>query len=238
MPVPATGRVRRNVVADGTAAAGQLKGSKPSSTSANARSRFRVARHRALAIAALPVLLLTPRVVFADAGVPMIFLTWPAMAAALVPIIAIESIVLKYLLPSTWREATIVGSLANIVSTLVGIPLAWIVFLAFEFLVDIPASYLHVNPGPILGTILFAAWLGPNENDLDWMVPLSTMVLLVGFLYVSVWLESSMAQRILQGHTEDRIRSAVWRANLASYALLEVIAAGFLVHAILQHARS
>jgi hypothetical protein len=158
------------------------------------------------------------------------------MAAALIPVIAVESVVLKYLLPSAWREATIAGSLGNLLSTLVGVPLAWVVFLAFEFAVAVPASYLHVNPGPVLGTILFAAWLVPDEHDLDWMVPLSTMVLLVGFFYVSVWIESTVAERILQGYTRDRIRFAVWRANLASYAILEVIAAGFLVYAILRHA--
>lgn len=61
----------------------------------------------------------------ADAGVPMIFLTFPAMLILLVPIIFIESWLCRSSLHLTFWAALKSNAISNIVSTLIGVPIAW-----------------------------------------------------------------------------------------------------------------
>jgi hypothetical protein len=180
----------------------------------------------------LAVLVLTPGVAMADAGVPMLFITLPAMILAIAPIILIEMFILKVTLGSSWRPAALVSSVANAASTFVGVPLAWAAFLVLEMVVGYPAGYFNINIGPVMGAIVYAAWLGPDEQNLYWMVPFSSMVLLVGYFYVSFWFEKAVAIRLLRDQPVGSIRLAVWRANLISYGLLELFAAGFLVYSV------
>jgi hypothetical protein len=70
-----------------------------------------------IAIGAL--LLAAPRVAFADAGVPMIFLVMPAMAMSILPIIAVEAFYLHRSLPLPVGVAAKTATTANLVSTLV-----------------------------------------------------------------------------------------------------------------------
>ena len=177
-------------------------------------------------------LILMPAPALANAGVPMLFITLPAMLVALLPIIFIEMFVLKVMLDSTWRQAALVSSVANAASTLVGVPLAWFGFLAIEGAVGYPAGYFDIHVGPVLSAIVFAAWLGPSEQDLYWMVPFSSMVLLVGYFYISYFFEKAITARLLKDRPAQRISLTSWRANLVSYALLELLAGGFLVYSI------
>jgi hypothetical protein len=69
----------------------------------------------------------------ADVGVPMIFLTFPAMVMLLLPIIMVEAYFLhKWLALGAW-EAAKSSAIANIVSALLGVPAAWAVMLCVEF---------------------------------------------------------------------------------------------------------
>jgi len=69
----------------------------------------------------------------ADAGVPMIVLTFPAMAVLLLPIILVEAWFLhKWIALGAW-DAAKSSAVANIASTLVGVPAAWAVMLCVEF---------------------------------------------------------------------------------------------------------
>ena len=69
----------------------------------------------------------------ADVGVPMIFVEWPLMLCALVPVIAIEAEVARRQLTLPYRKAFAGAAKANLLSTLVGVPLAWAIMLAVEF---------------------------------------------------------------------------------------------------------
>jgi hypothetical protein len=42
---------------------------------------------------------------FADVGIPMIFIQWPLMLAALIPVILIEAIIVRRWLPLSYRAA-------------------------------------------------------------------------------------------------------------------------------------
>src|SRR5580704_6315483 len=68
----------------------------------------------------------------ADAGVPMIVFTLPALLMLLLPVILIEGFLCKkWLGLSTW-EAMKSNAVANLASTIVGMPLAWGIMLAVE----------------------------------------------------------------------------------------------------------
>jgi hypothetical protein len=107
----------------------------------------------------------------ADAGVPMIFLTFPAMLALLLPIVAVEAwLCRKWLGLDTWA-AIKANAAANAASTLIGVPLAWGVMLVLELIIGWGISRspgvertLDKVPSPVgdvLGVLLSSAWLGP-----------------------------------------------------------------------------
>jgi hypothetical protein len=173
----------------------------------------------------------------ADAGVPMIFLTFPAMLYLLLPIIFIEAwLCRKWLGLDMWTSLKS-NALANVASTLIGVPGAWAAMLCFEFaigwgIVKIPsldraAETWHSPIASVLMTILSAAWLGPDEKNLYWMIPVAALGLLVPTYFVSVWIEAFIVDHLVtvpDGDPSDltsaRVRRAVRNANLISYTLL------------------
>lgn len=177
-----------------------------------------------------------PGVAFANAGIPMISLTLPFMAIALVPIIALELIGLRWLLGVPAMKAAQVSTVANLASTLVGTPLAWLCYLALGFIVGIPMGALDLPGGLIAEVTLFSAWLPPDEGNLGWMIPAATAVLLIGYLFVSVWLERKVARRMLADLAAAQVDKAIWRVNLFSYGLLELLALCALAYALLVRA--
>src|SRR5690348_11213260 len=112
------------------------------------------------------VLLLTiPATAWADPGLPMLVLVWPASVFVLGPIIAVEAWYgqkLGFSREVAWKVAT----KANIVSTLGGIPLAWLGMLALQFLTTYPLVAAGVSlPRAVwyygIYWTLGAAWLAP-----------------------------------------------------------------------------
>ncbi|HVT32252.1 MAG TPA: hypothetical protein VHE32_06380 [Rhodanobacteraceae bacterium] len=179
----------------------------------------------------------------ADAGLPMLMLTWPGMAIALVPIVAIEAFVIARCLQLRFVRAAKISLRANIVSTIVGVPLAWMAMLMLEFVTTFVAvglervfgERLRFTSEPAVAASLGAAWLTPFESDFYWMVPTAALVLLVPNLAVSCWLESLVALAALPGFEKARVRQAIFWANISSYVLLGACVAALLVHAIVTH---
>lgn len=179
--------------------------------------------------------------ILADIGVPMIFIHWPLMLCALIPVIVIESLLIRRWVPLSYREAFTGCSVANAFSTLVGVPLAWIVMFALEFIVMMPvglaADRWHWKlDSPIfhvLGFLFSIAWLVPVERHLHWMIPLAVALLLIPCFYASVWLESFTCRRMWPSRDVLAVSRGVFRANLASYGLLFLLACGWLGFALL-----
>jgi len=69
---------------------------------------------------------------FADAGIPMIFLTWPAMVILLVPVILIEGVLCRRWLGLKTSQAIRINAVSNLASTIIGIPVAWAGMLAMS----------------------------------------------------------------------------------------------------------
>jgi hypothetical protein len=149
----------------------------------------------------------------ADAGVPMIFLTFPAMAVLLLPIVFLEAwLFRKWLGLETWT-AVKSSALANLGSNLIGVPAAWAVMLGFEFgvgwgILKIPAlnrmaDNWHSPIATAVSALLSAAWLGPDEKNLYWMIPVAVLGLMVPTFFASVWIETFIVEQMVGTPEED-----------------------------------
>lgn len=135
---------------------------------------------------------------------------------------------------------------ANLASTILGIPLTWGALALLEMGFGLPASQALFQKNwnsPMaraITTILTAPWLLPQTAETAaWAIPLATLVLLVPFFFVSVWSERLVMQYVLPrsaifalqpGDTnESAMRRAVRDANLLSYAILFLLALGWLL---------
>jgi hypothetical protein len=116
----------------------------------------------------------------------MLFLMWPAAGLLLVPIVLAEAWCARRLIGAGWKQSLVVATQANVISTLVGMPLAWVVMLILEFLALAPLSYWAPNVDTIWTDLLVmtlgAAWVSPSA---DWQVPFAAAVLCVPFYLVS-----------------------------------------------------
>jgi hypothetical protein len=176
--------------------------------------------------------------ILADAGVPMLMLEWPVLLIVLVPVIVVEAFLYSRWLRIPMRSAFVGSAKANGLSTLVGVPLAWIVMLALEIMVMVPTAMLTHGEGPksplweLVGFLVGIAWLGPPERKLFWMVPLAAALLLVPTFIVSVLIERRVCRASWPDAEEGPLRRAVWRANLVSYGMLFVVAIAWLACSI------
>jgi len=167
--------------------------------------------------------------VLANVGVPMIFWQLPAMAIALVSIVAVETAVAhRFSRRSISQTARAVG-LANIVSTFVGIPLAWAAMLTLNILST--GGGVHGFDSPFTAfqsVVLQASWLVPYEEHLAWLIPAATLVLLVPYFVVSVFLERFVLRKMWKDAGQAMTSKAAWSMNAASYGLLALLTAFWL----------
>ncbi len=153
----------------------------------------------------------------ANAGVPMILVQWVGMAIALVPIIIVETLILWATIRQRYGRVLAVVALANLVTTVVGVPVAWFLSCITEIFLDAAVNWSN---DPAVHAVTHAAWLHPYEDDLGWMIPLAFMVLLGPAFIISVVIEGLIARKMLEELPRRKVWSAVLRANVVSYVLL------------------
>jgi hypothetical protein len=168
----------------------------------------------------------------------MIFITLPGMVVLLLPIIVSETTFVVHRTKLRKQKVLWATTVANIVSTLVGVPLTWgaLVFCEFGLSATL-ARFTQLSSrswdSPIyqvIGTMLSAPWLAPVGKSASWAVPLAALVLLIPFFFISVWIEQAVMEHLLpvttassalSNEVNDKIlRSAVRGANLMSYGFL------------------
>jgi len=174
-------------------------------------------------------LLLAPCLAHANAGLPMLALAWPAQWVALVPIVLFECEFSRRQLQLPFRRILWPISKANLISTLVGVPVAWLAMLAPLMVVSFGYS-LVPNSAEIPSFVQFllfpltAAWVGGTS---PWEVYFAFVVLTVPFCLLSIFLEEGVLRKLLPEQDRSAIRSVTVRANVWSYALLSILAVAF-----------
>jgi len=159
-------------------------------------------------------------VLFANMGVPMLAVYWPVAWFALIPIVLIEVWVGIRLLKSTFRTLLPAAAWGNLVSTLVGIPVAWFALAATQagfFDRMLPTDSLA---GKFYAAVLQAPWLNPHNGQMYWMVPTAAVVLTIPFYLISVAIEAMVARWTLPAELRAQTYRWMWRANAASYLFL------------------
>jgi hypothetical protein len=173
------------------------------------------------------------QLLLADAGIPMIFLAFPAMIMLLIPIIVIEGFLCKKWLALTTWEALKSNAVSNLASTIVGVPLAWAIMLAVEFA---SMGLIERNHGienwhsPLANVLFFflgSAWLGPPDRASIWIIPAACLILLVPFFFASYCVEYFVIKWMVgmpaggpPNVAYSRVRIAVRNANLITYGAM------------------
>lgn len=147
------------------------------------------------------LILMVPSVALADAGIPMIIMSFPVMLFALIPVTIIEAIVLSRYLKIRFVTAFDASFDANLASTFAGIPLAWLILLAIELTTvggGCNAYYDGVNGigASVMMAMIRAAWLCPDQAGLISLLAASVVTLIATF-FISVWIEYFVLRGIL-----------------------------------------
>jgi hypothetical protein len=169
----------------------------------------------------------------ADAGVPMLFVTFPSMLLALVPIVLVEAVVLGWTMGRKAASFLKAATIANVASTVAGIPLTWLVLVLLEWITGGGSAYGLGTPlQKFLAVTWQAPWLLPYERQLYWMIPAASLFLPVPFFFTSYLIEAPIVARIKRELPAAQVRAAVFRANLASYTGLVAFNVWWLVWAL------
>lgn len=160
----------------------------------------------------------------ADVGLPMLAAIWPQAMLLFIPVVVVEAVVGSRIWRLRARRVVFGVLLANMISTLVGLPITWFGYL---FFITLPAR--PTIPGRTLtlrDILVNSAWISPAANEATWIVPASALVLSVPFFFASVLIEGF----VVRCFKDIRCTSASWRwawiANGISYGL---IALGLIV---------
>lgn len=175
----------------------------------------------------------------------MIFIEWPLMLCALVPVIVLEALLVRLWVPLSYREAFLGVGRANLYSTLVGIPMAWGIMFIIQIAslillmpVGFAAVHWHwnLNSPPFRAVAFLAslAWEPSAKRQLFWVIPTAAALLLLPCFYVSIILERRSCLKSWTNSDPALVRRGVYFANLASYGLLFLMACGWIIYQ-LQH---
>ncbi len=176
-----------------------------------------------------------PSLVYADAGIPMIFFTFPTMLMALIPIVFIEAGIYRDSLKIEYKQAIKPSFVSNLVSTILGIPLSWALLFGIELGTTSGRSFgISTFLQKVIAVTLQAAWLVPYEGDLEWMIPIAAMIGLIPAFFLSVFIEYLIVKRFFKEKDKTVIRGAVWRANIITYCILFVLLVIYLIYNVAQ----
>ncbi|MEL6606670.1 MAG: hypothetical protein AAFP88_00245 [Bacteroidota bacterium] len=179
--------------------------------------------------------------ILVNAGIPMLVVLEPVLLLTLLPVVLLETWVLRQQMQESPAVKIFWSSLAaNLISTLIGVPLFWAFWTILMGLLSYLLSWFAPtamdpigNLPPALQAIVMPVWLAPYEYALDWTIPLALLVLFVPAYGVSAWMEAWIMQRWwAKTYSPALIRRQTWRANRYSYMLLGAIVLVYLVVAI------
>ncbi len=164
-----------------------------------------------------------PSAAFADTGIPMIMLMYPALILTLVPVILLETEIFRRRMSLPYKKLLGAVAAGNAASTILGYPLSWAILLGVEFLSTRGfALGLRGFWAKVASVVLQAAWLAPYESQLYWMIPTAAFVGLIPAYFISVYSEGFVIGKILK-ESREKILPISWVANLWSYGLLVIL---------------
>jgi len=171
--------------------------------------------------------------VFANAGVPMLFIGLPYMAAVLVPVILIEACWYWRFLRVPWSEAWRGSLNANLRSFCLGLPVAWLVWVFVGHMsVNLVSSYGLLTQEQFLESYIMgflvlvgtSGWLLPNPGIGEVLLLGAGMVLMLPAYMVSYLSEARMLRASWSARDAKQVYRQVWLAHVVTYGLLYLVA--------------
>lgn len=161
--------------------------------------------------------------ILANIGIPVVCIAVPTMLIALLPIAGIETVCYRFGLQRAWSDAFRGAFLVNILSTLVGVPLIWLVMLIGQIAIGGDKAWGMETPQQQWNAVtLQAAWLIPYSDHIGWMIPAASIVLLFPFYLGSILLEGFLLTRRWPFEAPKRLFTVVTLANTLSYLVLGI----------------
>ncbi|MBX3486747.1 MAG: hypothetical protein KF798_02435 [Candidatus Paracaedibacteraceae bacterium] len=177
------------------------------------------------AILFLTLCVITPA--HANAGLPMLFVIWPIFLFALIPVILIESLVFKFKMPELkWKSIFSSVGIANIISTVIGIPITWVVLVLIQLITPGGQGTYSGLSNPVIGLLsvtLQAPWLLPYESQFYWMIPCAFLFLMIFFFIMSIFSERWILFKMLKKSysiNQQETDNITLKANVYSYLFL------------------
>jgi hypothetical protein len=183
------------------------------------------------------IMFIAPRLAHADAGIPIIMISYPFVLLGLVPVIFIEGFVLHKLLNFELKRSLKLAAISNSISTIAGFPLMWTLLFGIQ-IIDGGAS---CGPGfdtawKTLATILLeSAWICPWEQQAWFLIPVVFCVELFCAFIVSVYIERFILMKVIKDKTKQEITDANQSANIWSYLFLIALTAVLFSYELYEH---
>lgn len=173
---------------------------------------------------ALALVAIAPATAGANIGLPMVAIFLPPMWLGLVPIVLLEGAFISRGNAIPFKTSVASTAVANIASTIFGVPLLWFILATVELVCCGAARGLGTASAKLYAVTVQAPWLIPYESDFDWMIPAALFTLALIFLVMSVAVEAPIVS-FLTRVPMRQVWRPMWFANLASYAALGVAGA-------------
>jgi hypothetical protein len=166
--------------------------------------------------------------ILANAGVPMLAIQLPALLAVILPIIAIEAWFLQQGTVVPWRRSLSVSAIANLVSTVIGVPITWFVLFAVQLAVFLGADALGVDGSAQWYLLPFAApWLPPPEGAMFWWtIAGAALFLSIPYYLVSVYSESWIVCRLEPALVRSDVLRIQRNSHYVTYGLMYLASLG------------
>jgi len=166
--------------------------------------------------------------ILATAGLSMLGAQYLAMVCALPPVIIAEVIVARNMLRVSTVRAAVALIPANLVSTVIGFPLLWLLLFVIQGAVGAGCIPRHSGFfSRAYEVTVQAPWLIPHGRDLNWMVPVASLYLLIPAFFASVFVERWICSGFWGDLSKYRRRQFSWYAHFVSYGVLVASVAAY-----------
>ncbi len=175
---------------------------------------------------------LAPATAWANAGLPMLVVVWPAAWVGFAPIVLVEAAIWQKALGKGYMKAFSLSLWTNLGTTVIGIPVTWGVLLVYEICAEKILAWLceigivdckwlnKATMSPIYDMIVRFPWMYAGPDTPYWFYVVAFTILIVFFFFMSWKVEYFMARSMQKDVPLKVLNKAALVANLLSYALL------------------
>ena len=164
-----------------------------------------------------------------DMGLPMIIPSAVLMAVALVPIVVVEAYVVATKLQVSVKNVFAALTIANLVSTFLGIPVTWFLLALLQIACVIVLGTIArpIPSSDFFSLTLGAPWVYPGHSNEKLIILGAMLFLLIPYGLASWGIEYFVVKTMLAkkhdvSYSLQELKFSVGKANLISYCLLAI----------------